>query len=381
MSNRLTEKVTLHFDLSHCPPDQEFSVGALGLKRRLARHTPETLSRFRETNKALALLSAENQSRVTHFVEDVELPAEVGIHLVTYPNQDPDSIPELALAFIHIPTAAKRSHFRQKRKEAAREPHASSLSHFGIRLDGLAAAEAAAIKLDATEIVTPFSTAETIIFNHPDLLSIKADVASTVIYNHISQVLHQDGTLPQYISAHGPGTDDPYYNIHTATNPQTGQPINPVTTDEQGNPIVDKDGHPINWPQQDGQNVVQQYQLSEGVVGSTDGTQPGAAFSALTAVLRSTKDDVSLNGQSWSKQHGITSTQRSNVQPQTPGPKTGRGAADIGAGFQWNLSNKTSTYGLDIDSGSLTYNSSTSTLSFGCEELGQPLPRRVRPVF
>jgi len=107
MSNRLTEKVTLHFDLSHCPPDQEFSVGALGLKRRLARHTPETLSRFRETNKALALLSAENQSRVTHFVEDVELPAEVGIHLVTYPNQDPDRIPELALAFIHIPTAAK----------------------------------------------------------------------------------------------------------------------------------------------------------------------------------------------------------------------------------------------------------------------------------
>ena len=365
MSSQLTEKVTLHFDLSHCPSDQEFSVGALGVKRRLARHTPETLNRFRESNKALALLSAGNQTRVTHFVEDLELPVEVGINLVTYPNRNPNSIPELALAFIHIPTAAKRSHFRQKHKEAARKPHVSSLSHFGIRLDGLAAAEAAAIQLDATELVTPISTAETIIFNHPDLLSIKADVASTVIYDHISQVLHQDGTLPQYLSAHAPGTDEPYYDIHTAINPQTQQPIEPVTTDEQGKPIVDKDGNPINWPQQDGQNVVQQYQLSEGVVGSTDGAQQGAAFSALTAVLQSTKDDVSLNGQSWSKQHGITSTQQSNVQPQTPGPKTGRGAADAGAGFQWNLSNKTSTYGLDIDSGSLTYDASNSTLSFG----------------
>src|SRR5262252_8241181 len=163
MSTRRTEKVTLHFDLSHCPRDEEFSVGALGLKHKLARHTPETLKRFRETNKALALLSAENQSRVTHFVEDLELPAEVGIHLVTYPNPDPNSIPKLGLAFIHIPTAARRKHFRQKRKDAAREPHASSLSHFGISLDALAAPEAVAVKLDATAVVTPFSTAETII--------------------------------------------------------------------------------------------------------------------------------------------------------------------------------------------------------------------------
>jgi hypothetical protein len=37
MGDRQTEKVTLHFDLSHCPPDQEFSLGALGRKHRLAR--------------------------------------------------------------------------------------------------------------------------------------------------------------------------------------------------------------------------------------------------------------------------------------------------------------------------------------------------------
>ena len=371
MSSRITEKVTLHFDLSHCPPDQDFSLGALGLKHSLTRHTPETLSRFSKTNKALALLSDDNQSRVTHFVEDVELPADaVGVHLVTYPNKDPNKIPELALPFIHIPTAAKRSHFRQKHKASSRRPHASSLTHLGVSLDGHSPEEAAAVRLDATEVVTPFQAAETIIFNHPDLLTTKANVAATVIYNHIAQTLHEDGTLPQYLSAHGPGTSDPYYAIETAKNPRTGANINPISQQPDGKPIVDKDGNPIKWPQQDGQNVVQQYKLSPGVVGSTDGSQPGAAFRALAAVLQTTKNDPSLNGESWSIQHGITSTQQSNVQPKPKAPATSTGlrASDIGAaadnGFQWNLSNKTSTYGLDIDSGSLAYDSTKGTLSF-----------------
>ena len=374
MSSRVTEKVTLHFDLSHCHPDREFSLGALGRKHTLTRHTPETFSRHRQANKALALIPEAQRSRVTHFVEEVELPADaVGIHLVTYPNKDPNSIPELALAFIHIPIAAKRRHFRQKRKGSERKPHATSLTHFGISLDSHSPEEAAAIRLDATQVVTPFSIAETIIFNHPDLATTRVNVASTVLYNHIAQTLHQDNTLTQYLSTHPPGSSDPYYAIHTATNPQTGAPINPVTTDPEGNPIVDKDGKPIGdaWPwKQNGQNVIQQYKLSPGVIGSSDGTQQGAAYSALAAVLQSVKNDRSLNGQSWSVQHGIASINRSNVQPQTPSPGTRatgqapspRSAADADGGFQWNLSNKTSTYGLESES--LTYDSKTSTLTF-----------------
>lgn len=368
MSSRVAEKVTLHFDLSHCPPDQEFSLSALGLKHTLKRHTPETLCRHGACNKALALIPEEHQGRVTHFVEDVELPADaVGFHLVTYPHADPNSIPNLALVFIHIPTIAKRSHFRRKLKDLARQPHASSLTHFGICLDSHSPEEAATVRLDATQVVTPFSTAEAIIFNHPDLLTTRADVASTVIYDHISQTLHQDGTLPQYLSAHGPASHDSYYVIKIATNPQTGAPINPVTTDENGKPIVDRDGNPIAWPQQDGQNVIQQYKLSPGVVGSTDGTQQGAAFSALAAVLQTTKNDPALNGQSWSVQHGVTATQQSNVQPQTQSAgvmAAPYAASDTGGGFQWNLSNKTSTYGLEVGDNSLSYNSSNSTLSF-----------------
>src|ERR1044071_2906134 len=136
MSSRATEKVTLHFDLSHCPPDEEFSLCALGLKHTLTRHTHETLCRHSASNKALALIPEEHRCRVTHFVEDVELPADaVGFHLVTYLHADANCIPNPALVFVHVPTAARRSHFRRKRKGSARQPYASSLTHLCIRLD------------------------------------------------------------------------------------------------------------------------------------------------------------------------------------------------------------------------------------------------------
>ena len=360
MSSRITEKVTLHFDLSHCPPDQDYSLGALDVKHSLTRHTPDTLQRLSGTNKALSLLSAQNQSMPTHFVEEVELPADaVGMHFVTYPNKDPNSIPELALAFVHVPNAAKRSHFRQKRKLTDRQPHASSLSHFDLSLSALSAEEHAAVQFDATLMVTPFQTAESIIFTHPDLLTIKASVAANVIYSHIAGALKADNTLPQYLSLHGPGSSDPYYQIVTSKNPQTGQNITPVTQYD-GKPIVDENDKPLIWPKdKDGNDIIQNYQLSIGVVGTTDGKQTGASASVLGAVLKSTKDDRSLNGESWSIQHGITSTQQSNVQPKTPS------TMEVAAtdGFQWNLSNKTSTYGLDIDSGSLTFDAN-SKLSF-----------------
>jgi hypothetical protein len=358
MSSRSTEKVTLHFDLRHCPPDKEFSLNALGIKRSLMRHTPETLRQHRQTNKALALIPEERLSWVTHYVEDLELPADsAGIHLVTYPNQDPNTIAELALAFVNIPTAAKRRHFRQKRKGIAAESYVSSLTHFGINLDSQSPEEAASIKLDATHIASPFSIAETIIFNHPDLITLKAEVASTVIHNHIDLALDADQQFPDYLSQNPPGSDTPFYVINVALNPQTKLPINPIS-------VNDKNGNPINWPTQNGQNVIQQYQLSPGVVGSPDGTQQGVSYRTLLAVLQTTKNDPSLNGQAWSVQHGITSTQQSNVQSQSASPAAKFAdfaiTGDPSTGFQWNLSNKTSTYGLTIDSSSLTYGPSST---------------------
>jgi hypothetical protein len=348
MDTRKTETLTLHFDLSHCPPEEEFSLSALGKRYVLTRHTPDTFGRFTQENRALALIPPEHQHKVTHFAEGVELPADaVGMHLVTYPSPRGDGgVPELALPFIHIPTDAKRSHFRRRRKSAAARPLPSSLANFGV--ESIPPEEEAAVCLDATLVQTPFQAAEAIIFNHPDLLTLRQDVAATVIYDHIGLALTKDDTLPHYISANGPDKPTPWYTVTVAKNPQTGEPITPITEDENGNPIRDKDGNPITWHQQNGQNVIQQYSLSPGVIG--DGTpESAAAFSALAAVLRSTKDDLSLNGQSWSVQHGIMATQHKAAAPASPEALfMGRPrAAEDDSGFKWNLSNKTSTYGLE----------------------------------
>lgn len=367
MWNRSTETATLHFDLSHCPPDQPFSLSVLGTKYPLARHTPHSLSRHGESNRLLGLLSAEQLQRVTHFVEEIQLPADaVGIHLVTYPHEDPNRIPNLALPFVHVPAAARRRYFREMEQRGARQPHPSALTHFGITAESLALEHAASVRLDATSVVTPFQAAETFIFSHPDLLTTRQDVAASVLYGHIGQALHRDPTLPLYISANGPGTPNPYVATATVLKPGTQTPYEPVT-DYHGKPIVDRNGQPITWPKDgDGNNVIQQYRHSTGVIGSPDGRQPGAAAGAVSAVLRSVKDDLSLNGQLWTKQHGITVVDRQHAPaPPTPAPARAISAAGAPApsasGFQWNLSSLTSMYGVDL--GSLTYDPSSQQLS------------------
>lgn len=366
MNGRKTEKLTLHFDLNHCPEAKEFTLSVLGKKYLLSRHDEETLATHQQNNRALALLSEPHKQKVSHFAPDVEMPADaVGIHLVTCSSADPNSLlPDLALAFVHVPTHAKRRHFRRKRK-ATSHPVPSFLKSCGV--ETISDEDHAAVALDATSIITPFQAAETIIFNHPELMSARADIAANVLYNHIAQTLNADSTLPLYISANGPGTASPYTYNTVATDP-TGKVIVPIDKDDQGNPIVDKNGTPLQWPQQNGQNVSPQTKLSEGVVGSADGSQPGAAASALYAVLRSTKNDPTLNGQSWSVQHGLTSRGQTQVEPaaQPNGLRTEVLTAELsdGPGFNWNLSSLTSQYGIDIDFGSLSYDQSSASLSF-----------------
>lgn len=365
MNDRKTEKLTLHFDLNHCTQAKEFTLSVLGRKYSLSRHDDETFAEHQQNSRALALISESEKQRVSHFALDVEMPADaVGIHLVTCPSDDPNSLlPDLALAFVHVPTHAKRRHFRRRRKASSR-PVPAFLKSCGV--ESIPDQDHAAVALDATAIITPFQAAETIIFNHPELMSARADIAANVLYNHITQTLNADSTLPLYISANGPGTANPYTYNTVATDP-TGKVIVPIDKDDQGNPIVDKNGTPLTWPQQNGQNVSPQTKLSEGVVGSADGSQPGAAASALFAVLRSTKDDSSLKGQAFSVQHGLTSRGQTKVEPlaQPAELRTEVLTAELGdgPGFNWNLSSLTSQYGIDIDFGSLSYDESSSTLS------------------
>src|SRR5689334_19172741 len=101
MNNCRTEKVTLHFDLNHCPAHSEFTLSVLGKKYALRPHSDETRASHAAANRALAAMAAHARRKVSHFAEDVEMPADaVGIHLVTCPAKDADALlPDLALPF------------------------------------------------------------------------------------------------------------------------------------------------------------------------------------------------------------------------------------------------------------------------------------------
>ena len=107
-TTRNFETLPLHFDLRHCPKDVVFTLRVCGRHYRLQQHTAESIAAHARRNRALALLPHEQQKHITHYVEDVHLPADaVGLHSVVYPSADPARLlPELALVFIHVPSGA-----------------------------------------------------------------------------------------------------------------------------------------------------------------------------------------------------------------------------------------------------------------------------------
>jgi hypothetical protein len=354
-----TEKLTLHFDLSHCPPGAEYSLGALGETYPLTPHTAETRARHAEANRALAMMAPEQRERLTHFAEDVKMPATgVGMHAVTYPPQNPNDIRSLALPFIHVATAAKRRYFRTPPAPGSPEPQAASLAHFGVGTEGLADDDAVAVKLDATLLLSPVAAAKHLVFCHPDLTNLREDVAAAVVHGHIAAALTADPTLTDYISAHGPGTADAYTFTKTVVNPTTQAPYRPAT-EYEGKPILAKDGLPLTWPQDgQGNDVIQEHALSEGVLG------PSGAAPTVRAVISSVNADPSLNGAQWTAQHGVTAVARKRVA----GPSARRTgllgvpAAAPSGGYNWTLTSLTSMYGVDVYGDTLAYDG--DTLSF-----------------
>ena len=124
---RPTETVTLHFDLSHLghlPADQEFTLKALGQRTTLRRHDANTLREHSQRNLALAALPEDQLQRLTHFVEDVELPADaVGFHWVGYASTRPGAVSdEIAVVFQHVPAEAVRRAVRAMRRDGDLAP-------------------------------------------------------------------------------------------------------------------------------------------------------------------------------------------------------------------------------------------------------------------
>ncbi|CCD94895.1 conserved membrane hypothetical protein [Bradyrhizobium sp. ORS 375] len=358
-----TERVTLHFDLGHCPKDVEFTLRAGGGRTfRLTPYAdaPGKLDEHRRKNKALALIPGAQLHRITHFVEDAEMSADrVSRRSVVYPSRKPGALlPEIALIFIHIPTEHRRRAFRDMRGRGLTLPHNNVLRHYGVAPHAAAGEDEAAIRADAGRILPPHKTAESIVFHHPEIASVNPAVAAYVLDKHIRGQAFDD--LVDYISNNGPETTNSWYQhtVATGLDPKTGKefpiPANQTPKDSKGNVVQ------VNWPQQNGQPVIPQYQLTDRSTAS-DGGVLGAAAPVVSQVLIDTKNDLALNGQLWTKQHGTTQKSRTKVDP-APAPRAARALRAATKG--WTIKNQTSSYGLGVYPDQLTYDAGSNTISF-----------------
>lgn len=351
MSQRPTERVTLHFDLSHLPVDQDYTIRGHKRRPKLRRHSEATRQAHAGRNKALAAMTAEQLARISHYCEDVEVASDaVSVHWIGYPSRDPNALTDTVAVIYQVVPAA---HVRRATRAARRDdgPSAPAL----LRRYGLAAAADAHhddMHADAALVVTPDETAITLVMQHPDITSFDPTIQHRVKEKVIANLKSLAG-LWSYISLHDPEGTDPWYQ-------QT------VVRDAQGNIMPPADGlkndegEPLVWPTQviDGKtvNVIAHHELAPAI---DDVVRP-----VVQAALRELKQKPWLKGRSWMTGHGVTVVDRS------PGLVAGalapRPQAD--AAVDWTIKTITSQYGLDVDDGSLAFTPNPSigpgTLSF-----------------
>lgn len=178
------ENATLHFDLSHLSRDQPFTLHAGSRRYDLAPHTRHTLAQARRSNAALAMIP---DHRVTHFAGPVRLPAAAPQLLrVTAPKRNPDDpLDRLVLASVRLPRRHRAAGLARRRSQRGGSPRplppkfvTYGLVGDGDTPDGLLPDK---VLIDIHDMQTADDTAYTIVFHHPELLTLEATVADYVL--------------------------------------------------------------------------------------------------------------------------------------------------------------------------------------------------------
>lgn len=179
---RPTETKTLHFDLSHGDPEAAYTLHACLREYRLERHTAETLAEAKRSHRALAHAPA---ARVTHFVRDLTLPADMPLILmVTGPTLPGASAATLEHLSIHLPREARRRAVVAMRGQPAHPSQGKlhpKLEMFGFP-DELSTDDD--IVIDVHDWKTAMEAAVSLVNHHAELLNLDDDVAARVM-SHI----------------------------------------------------------------------------------------------------------------------------------------------------------------------------------------------------
>jgi hypothetical protein len=347
---------TLHFDLSHTPQDAEHTLHVAGVDYTLSAHTPETRALHAGQNTVLAAVPDDQQHRISHFVENVQLPGHVAMMFVQHPSKDPNSpLPALSLTALHIPAPARAALRAAKAaapvmlKAGAPKLAASAPSLAGRKLMLMAAAPPPAVDPDVSDdhahsFKTPLDTAIALTAAHPELMHFDPATAAHIHDNHL-------------VSA--PGIEDLALSLSQqgAADTDGGWATISTGTDENGKVVTNDAGQPIY-----------QYALS-------DDTKAAMA-SPIKGALRSTKNDMALKDKVWGQNYGVTSLDHSAAAagasaatasarptaapaaspPTAPGPvalqtrvnETPAPTPPSDGDAKWTPKNWTSIYGLNL---------------------------------
>lgn len=160
-----------HFDLGHLRCDQEFVLHLQGREYPISPHTADSLKRAVEANPALRLIPA---SKITHFAEQTAAPADaVALWRVTVAAEG-EQLERLILTGIHIPRSVRADGIA-KRRQQGRVTVPPVLA--GVPADDPSDDDL----LNITNFRDASDAAASLIFHHPEIMSLQPGPADNIL--------------------------------------------------------------------------------------------------------------------------------------------------------------------------------------------------------
>ncbi|NLE57148.1 MAG: hypothetical protein GX616_02220, partial [Planctomycetes bacterium] len=241
------EERDLHFDLSGLDPHAEYTLHVIGSSADGAVLNPHTDESWENACENNILLGQIVSGQLTHYVNEVDFPADaVQQWWVTATTAEGETVVAM---HVHIPQTAYGNLVEARRRgvmagrsaKLVDEQSHAKLRHLNIAK--LSKAPNAKVLADLNSINTPLDAAVSIVFHHPEIMSLDPDQAALIV--DIIENLKGDGAsctggnvglltaLACRISAQGlPGVDKGWLRKRTAT-------------DLEGRPVLDSNGQPI----------------------------------------------------------------------------------------------------------------------------------------
>ncbi len=371
---------TFHFDLRHgsdlkVTQETELYLSIAGAKFPIRKHTKESLAKI--SNNAVSLIHETTPEAVTHFCEfphDAVPDRDViMMQVVSKIKGDPlYDLPDLHGFWYQLPERskslyAKRTHKRLLALATAKYLIHPKLAAYNCDVDthfkSLSLESSAQLFSEADEFKTPFDTAVSILFQHPEMANSRGYTASIVQNDHIAPSPNIDASqynrvmdLATEISKQGPATETSGWARIKQDKTPEGELMYAEfdLTDENGD-IVYRKGDPMM--------AYQMTNETESKIGS-----------AVSNALRTSRDDSSLQNQIWMAPQGSTAettivTTDAKTQYAAAYSATSSAALLSTTSATFTATNRTPHHGLEIFPESIDFDPENNSFAMDVKNL------------